>query len=195
MIIVGLTGGIGTGKTTVANMFIELGIPIYIADVEAKKLMNSSKVIKRELIQLFGTNAYSDGKINKAFLADKIFNDKDLLVEMNAVIHPKVKTHFKKWIKIQRSLYVIYEAAILFENGGYKECDYIITVTAPETVRIQRIIQRDNSTKQSVRAIMDNQWNDAKKVKLSHFVIENKELSQTAKQVKNIHLKILEKLT
>ena len=195
MIIVGLTGGIGSGKTTVANMFIELGIPIYIADVEAKKLMNSSKVIKRELILLIGTNAYSDGKINKAFLADKIFNDKDLLVEMNAVIHPKVKMHFKKWIKIQRSLYVIYEAAILFENGGYKECDYIITVTAPETVRIQRIIQRDNSTKQSVRAIMDNQWNDAKKVKLSHFVIENKELSQTAKQVKNIHQKILEKLT
>ncbi|RMZ50893.1 dephospho-CoA kinase [Flavobacteriaceae bacterium PRS1] len=195
MIIVGLTGGIGSGKTTVANMFIELGIPIYIADVEAKKLMKSSKVIKRELIQLFGTNAYSYGKINKAFLADKIFNDKDLLVEMNAVIHPKVKTHFKKWIKIQRSLYVIYEAAILFENGGYKECNYIITVTAPETVRIQRILQRDNSTKQSVRAIMVNQWNDAKKVKLSHFVIENKELSQTAKQVKNIHQKILEKLT
>lgn len=195
MIIVGLTGGIGSGKTTVANMFIELGIPIYIADVEAKKLMNSSKVIKRELIQLFGTNAYSDGKISKAFLADKIFNDKDLLVEMNTVIHPKVKTHFKKWIKIQRSLYVIYEAAILFENGGYKECDYIITVTAPETVRIQRIIQRDNSTKQSVRAIMDNQWNDAKKVRLSHFVIENKELSQTANQVQNIHQKILEKLT
>lgn len=195
MIIVGLTGGMGSGKTTVANMFIELGMPIYIADVEARKLMNSSEVIKRELIQLFGTNAYSDGKINKAFLADKIFNDKDLLVEMNAVVHPKVKTHFKKWIKIQRSLYVIYEAAILFENGGYKECDYIITVTAPETVRIQRIIQRDNATKQSVRAIMDNQWNDAKKVKLSHFVIENKELSQTAKQVKNIHQKILEKLT
>lgn len=195
MIIVGLTGGIGSGKTTVANMFIELGIPIYIADVEAKKLMNSSKVIKRELIQLFGTNTYSDGKINKAFLADKIFNDKDLLVKMNAVVHPKVKTHFKKWIKIQRSLYVIYEAAILFENGGYKECDYIITVTAPETVRIQRILQRDNSTKQSVRAIMDNQWNDAKKVKLSHFVIDNINLTLTERQVKNTHQKILEKLT
>ena len=157
--------------------------------------MNSSKVIKRKLIQIFGTNAYSNGKINKVFLADKIFNDKDLLVQMNAVVNPKVKTHFKKWIKIKTSLYVIYEAAILFENGGYKECDYIITVTAPETVRIQRIIQRDNATKQSGRAIMDNQWNDAKKVKLSHFVIENKELSQTAKQVKNIHQKILEKLT
>ncbi len=192
MTIVGLTGGIGSGKTTVANMFNKLGIPIYIADLEAKKLMNRSKVIKRKLIQLFGTNTYKDGIVNKVFLAEKIFNDKELLDKMNAIVHPKVKAHLKKWIEKQNSQYVIYEAAILFENGGYKKCDYIITVTAPKIVRIQRVIQRDSSTNQKVEAIMDNQWSDAEKIKLSHFVIKNNSLNQTEIQVKNVHQNILE---
>ena len=192
MTIVGLTGGIGSGKTTVANMFSKLGIPIYIADLEAKKLMNRSKVIKRKLIQLFGTNTYKDGIVNKVFLAEKIFNDKELLDKMNAIVHPKVKAHLKKWIEKQNSQYVIYEAAILFENGGYKKCDYIITVTAPKIVRIQRVIQRDSSTNQKVEAIMDNQWSDAEKIKLSHFVIKNNSLNQTEIQVKNVHQNILE---
>jgi len=191
MIIVGLTGGIGSGKTTVAKMFKKLGIPIYIADFEAKKLMNKSKVIKRKLIQLFGINAYKNDVINKAFLADKIFNNKELLAKMNAIVHPKVKSHFKKWAKKQSSAYAIKEAAILFENGGYKECDYVITVIASEEERLKRVIQRDNSTAQSVKAIIANQWSDAKKVKLSHFVIKNDNLLETENQVKIIHQKII----
>jgi len=192
MIIVGLTGGIGSGKTTVAKMFNKLGTPIYIADLEAKKLMKSSKVIKRKLIKLFGKSAYKNEALNKPFIADKIFNNKDLLEKMNAIIHPKVKTHFKRWIEKQNSSYIIYEAAILFENGGYQDCDYIITITASEKERIQRVIQRDNSTVLKVKAIIDNQWSDAKKVKLSHFVIDNNNLLQTEKQVEKIHQIILE---
>jgi len=192
MIIVGLTGGIGSGKTTVAKMFTKLGTPTYIADFEAKKLMNNSKVIKRKLIKLFGIKAYKEGELNKPFIADKIFNSNDLLEKMNAIVHPKVKLHFKKWIEKQSSTYVIYEAAILFENGGYQDCDYIITVTASEKERIQRVIQRDNSTVEKVKAIIDNQWNDAKKVKLSHFVIDNNNLFQTEKQVEKIHQNILD---
>ncbi len=192
MIIVGLTGGVGSGKTTVANMFYKLGIPIYIADLEANKLMNNSKVIKRKLIQLFGEKAYVKGEINKSLIADKIFNEKKLLIKMNAIVHPKVRSHFKNWIKKQSTPYVIKETAILFETGNYKECDYVITVYANEEDRIQRVIQRDNSTIESVKAILDNQWSDAKKVKLSHFVIDNNNLSQTMHHVKIIHQKLLE---
>lgn len=191
MIIVGLTGGIGSGKTTVANMFNKLGVPIYISDFEAKKLMTSSKIIKRKLIQLFGEDTYIEENLNKEFLAKKIFKNKELLAKMNAIVHPKVKLHFKKWVKKQNSLYVIKEAAILFENGGYKECDFVITITAQEEERIKRVIERDNSTKQNVRAIIENQWSDEKKMKLSHYVIENNNLYQTKKQVQNLHQKIL----
>jgi dephospho-CoA kinase len=191
MMIIGLTGGIGSGKTTVANMFNKLGIPIYIADLEAKKIMNSSKLIRGKLIQLFGNEAYAKDSLNKPFLASKIFNDNDLLIKMNAIVHPKVRLHFKRWLKKQNTPYVIKEAAILFENGGYHECDYIITVTASEEDKIQRVIQRDNSSSEKIKAIMDNQWSDAKKVELSNFVINNDNLPHTENQVKGIHQKIL----
>ena len=118
--IVGLTGGIGSGKTTVANFFKELEIPVYISDIEAKALMIRSKVIKRKLIQLFGDEAYSSEKLNKSFIANKIFNDKTLLEKMNSIVHPKVGSHFKKWLKKQDAPYVIKEAAIFFENNTYK---------------------------------------------------------------------------
>ena len=191
MIIVGLTGGIGSGKTTVAKMFTKLGIPTYIADFEAKKLMNNSKVIRRKLIKLFGINAYKNEELNKPFIADKIFSRNDLLEKMNAIVHPKVKLHFKKWIEKQDSPYVIYETAILFENGRYQDCDYIITVTVSENERIQRVIKRDNTTVAKVKAIIDNQWNESKKIKLSHFVIDNNNLIQTEKKVKKINQDIL----
>ena len=193
MKIVGLTGGIGSGKTTVANMFAKIGIPVYIADVEAKLLMNRSKVIKRKLIKLFGDEAYINNVLNRTFIADKIFNDRDLLSKMNAIVHPKVASHFNRWLKKQKGLYCIKEAAILFENGSYKYCDFIITVTAPESLRIERVISRDNSDKEKVKAIIKNQWSDDKKSKLSDFVIKNTTLENTQKQVLQIHKEILKR--
>lgn len=192
--LVGLTGGIGSGKTTVAKYFEELGVPVYIADLEAKALMNRSKVIRRKLIALFGNEAFLENTLNRPFIAQQIFNDKKLLNAMNAIVHPKVASHFKRWVNKQDSPYVISEAAILFENGSYKKYDYIITVTAPEHIRLQRVIKRDNSNKQKVEAIMANQWSDQEKIKRSDFVIENIDLEQTKIQVRKIHKKIL-KLT
>lgn len=191
--IVGLTGGIGSGKTTVANFFKELEIPVYISDIEAKALMIRSKVIKRKLIQLFGEEAYSSEKLNKSFIANKIFNDKTLLEKMNSIVHPKVGSHFKRWLKKQDAPYVIKEAAIFFENNTYKNLDYIITVIAPETTRIERVISRDNASVKKIKAIINNQWSDDQKIKLSDFVIENIELLETKNQVKKIHQKILKK--
>lgn len=192
--LVGLTGGIGSGKTTVAKYFEELGVPVYIADSEAKALMNRSKVIRRKLIALFGNEAFLENMLNRPFIAQQIFNDKKLLNAMNAIVHPKVASHFKRWVNKQDSPYVISEAAILFENGSYKKYDFIITVTAPENIRLQRVIKRDNSNKQKVEAIMANQWSDQEKIKRSDFVIENIDLEQTKIQVRKIHKKIL-KLT
>ena len=191
--IVGLTGGIGSGKTTVANYFKELGIPVYIADVEAKLLMKRSKVIIRKLIQLFGSETYYKGELNKPFIANKVFNDPVLLEKMNTIVHPKVASHFKRWLKKQDAPYVIKEAAIIFENNTYTSLDYIITVIATERTRINRVIERDGSSEERVKAIVKNQWSDAEKVKLSNFVIENIELADTKNQVINIHQKILKK--
>jgi dephospho-CoA kinase len=194
MIVIGLTGGIGSGKTTVAKMFQELGVPVYVADVEAKNLMLRSKVIRRKLIKLFGDEAYLEEKLNKPFIANKIFNNSELLQEMNAIVHPKVATHFKRWIDKQSSSYVIKEAAILFENGSYVNYDAIITVTAPEKDRIQRVINRDKSSVTKVKAIINNQWSDVKKIEQSRFVITNIELIETQKQVNKIHQEILKSI-
>ena len=189
--IIGLTGGIGSGKTTVANMFFEFGVPIYIADIEAKKLMNRSKVIKRQLIKVFGEDAYLDGLLNKPFIAKKIFGNKDFLKKMNAIVHPKVAAHFKRWVVKQTTPYVIKEAAILFENNNYLHCDAVILVVASEEDRIQRVIKRDNSSEQQVKSIMDNQWSDERKMALSQFVINNNTLFETLNQVEKTHKKIL----
>tara|TARA_R110000868_G_scaffold150050_12_gene372897 strand:+ start:1198 stop:1797 length:600 start_codon:yes stop_codon:yes gene_type:complete len=191
MILVGLTGGIGSGKTTVAKQFMKLGVPVYIADEEAKKLMQRSKIIKRKLIQLFGDKAYLNNELNKPFIAGIIFNDKLFLKKMNAIIHPRVAKHFSKWALKQKTEYVIKEVAILFENEGYKTCDYVVTVTAPKKMKIDRLLKRDNTTKANIEAIMQNQWTDEEKAKRSHFVIENVDIENTKKQVLNIHKQIL----
>lgn len=191
MIVVGLTGGIGSGKTTVAKQFMKLGVPVYIADEEAKKLMKRSKIIKRKLIQLFGDKAYINNELNKPFIAHIIFNDKLSLEKMNAIIHPRVAKHFSKWASKQNTQYVIKEVAILFENNGYKSCDYIVTVTAPKQIKIKRLLKRDNTTKVKIESIMKNQWTDEEKAKRSHFVIKNIDIKNTEKQVINIHKQII----
>ncbi|MDY7395533.1 dephospho-CoA kinase [Aureibaculum sp. 2210JD6-5] len=191
MIKVGLTGGIGSGKTTVAKFFRELGIPVYVADVEARKLMDTSKSIQKKLIEAFGAVAYINGELNRQYLAHLVFNDKEKLKIINSIIHPKVSKHFSKWLKLQHAPYSIQENAIIFENNKADEFDYIISVTAPLDVRINRVITRDNTSKEQVLARINNQWDEEKKNKLADFVIENIDLSETKKQVKSIHQKLL----
>lgn len=193
--IVGLTGGIGSGKTTVANYFKALNVPVYIADNEAKALMNRSKVIKRKLIKLFGDEAYVDNTLNKPFIARQIFSNQDLLKKMNAIVHPKVAKHFSNWVKKQNVPYVISEVAIIFENGSQGKYDYIITVVAPEQTRLNRVIKRDNSSEAKVKAIMNNQWTDQQKTEHSDFIINNTDLKDTKLQVENIHSKLLKSIT
>src|SRR5690554_4707355 len=147
MKIIGLTGGIGSGKTTVAIMFAELGIPVYNSDVEAKILTNTSEAIRKELILLLGDETYKNGKLDRKFLADKIFNDRVLLQKVNAIIHPKVAEHFKNWVANQSAPYVIKEAAILFESGSNVQCDLVILVTASKKERIRRVMDRDQVSK------------------------------------------------
>jgi dephospho-CoA kinase len=194
MVVVGLTGGIGSGKTTIAKCFESLAIPVYIADVEAKTLMNESKVIKRKLIQLFGESAYADGKLNRSYLASKIFNDKAMLSKMNAIVHPKVAAHFKRWLKKQNSPYIIKEAAIIFENNLESQYDYIITVVADEDLRISRVMKRDGSSKVKIKSIIDNQLSDEEKIKKSDFVIRNNDLELAKTQVIEINQQILQKI-
>lgn len=192
MKIVGLTGGIGSGKTTVAKEFSKLGVPIYIADDEAKKLMNNSKTIQRELVALFGEEAYKDQELNRPYLAKLIFNNEALLQKMNDIVHPKVADHFKNWLKKQDAPYIIKEVAILFENGSYKQCDYVITVTAAIETRKERLLKRDVTTVAKIEAIMNNQWPDQKKIERSQFVIYNDILEDTIVQVQKTHNSILE---
>lgn len=191
MKIIGLTGGIGSGKTTVAEMFHHMGVPVYIADVEAKRLTNTSKVIKKKLIALLGAAAYTHGGLDRAYVASIVFSDPKILQQVNNIIHPKVAAHFKRWMKRQQGVYCIKEAAILFENEGYKQCDLTILVVAPRETRIQRIMQRDDTTIEQIEQRMANQWPDEKKVLLADFVIENTDLKATQAQVKQIHKKLI----
>lgn len=188
MKVVGLTGGIGSGKTTVAKMFIALGVPVYIADDEARRLTNSSLIIKRKLTDLLGIKVYKNEVLNRKYVADIIFKDKDLLNKVNKIIHPIVSLHFKRWMKNQEGIYCIKEAAILFENDGYKKCDLTILVIAPVKERIRRVLNRDGSTKKAIETRIKNQWNDDKKCKLADIIIENIDLIKTKEKVREIHL-------
>lgn len=191
MKIIGLTGGIGSGKTTVANFFKELEVPVYIADVEAKKIMNTSASIKKALISLFGKKSYVNNELNRKFIASKVFKDKELLQKLNDIVHPEVEKHFKVWIANQDQPYVIYEAAIIFENNAQSKFDYTILVTAPQDIKVKRVLIRDHSTEQEVKSRMENQWDDSKKEKLANFIIENIDLEDTKSQIYQLHTKLL----
>lgn len=191
MKVLGLTGGIGSGKTTVAGYFGELGIPVYIADTEAKRLMVEDKGVKDAIIALFGEEAYKEDVPDRKFIAARVFDDKEQLEQLNNIIHPAVAIHFETWKNMQEAPYVVYEAAILFEKGGYKKCDFNLLITAPFELKIQRLQQRDNSTLEEIEARMSNQWSDEKKARLADFIIENKELSRTRKAVQQLHETLL----
>ena len=190
MKIVGLTGGIGSGKTTVAKLFMELGVPVYIADDEAKQLMARSKIIKRRLVQLLGKQAYSENSINRSFIANKIFSDPELLSKVNHSVHPKVAAHFKRWVHKQSGPYCIKEAAILFESGSYKECDTVILISAPKAVRLKRVLARDGVAEEDVLRRMDNQWSDEKKKELADIIIQNIDLNTVKNEVLKVHRRL-----
>jgi len=192
MKVVGLTGGIGSGKSTVAKMFHELGVAVYIADDEAKKLMQKDSVLIREIQQLLGEEAYKNTKLNRPYIATKVFQDKLLLEKLNAIVHPAVGKDFTAWKNKQRGVYVVKEAAILFENDGYTLCNKTILVIASVKTRIKRVMQRDKSTIEEIQTRIANQWTDEKKIKLADFVIDNEEsISKTKLQVAEMHQKLL----
>jgi len=190
--IVGLTGGIGSGKTTVTHMFKALGVPVFNSDDEAKVLMNSSVIIKQEIIELLGENSYKDDVLNKPYIASQIFNTKAVLKQINAIVHPKVAAAFDTWVSKQNAPYVIKEVAILFETRTDSLVDFIITVIAPLETRIQRVMERDQKSREAVELIIDNQLSDSEKIKKSHYVIENNNRLITEKKVLEIHTKILD---
>lgn len=188
--IIGLTGGIGSGKTTIANFFAEMGVPVYIADNEAKKIMQSRHIVE-EIKTVFGEFLFENEVLNRAKLAEIVFNNKEKLNQLNAIIHPAVKKDFELWLQKNKNYeYIIYEAAILFESGRYKDCDIIITVTAPEETRIERVINRDKTNREQVLSRMKMQWKDEERVAKSDFVIFNENLKTAKEEVVKI-LKIL----
>lgn len=191
--IIGLTGGIGSGKTTVLKEFIDLKIPVYIADVEAKKLMNTSRDIQSKLIDLFGKQAYQNNELNRAFIANKVFNNQELLLKLNGIVHPAVHQHFEQYAKKNAKPYLVYENAILFENKSDKKCDKVIVVAATLENRIERVIKRDKVTRDSVLLRIKNQWSQASKIEKADFVINNDDILTLKEQVSQIHLELMSK--
>ncbi len=184
--IIGLTGGIGSGKTLVAHYIKSKGIPVYIADDEAKKIMES-QAITQQVATAFGNEFVSDNKIDREKLAELVFNNPEKLEKLNALIHPLVKQNFDIWLeKHQDFPFVIKEAAILFESGSYKYCDSVITITAPLEVRLQRVIERDKTDRESVLIRIKNQWSEEQKIAKSNFVIHNISVKDTKIQVDDI---------
>ena len=185
--IIGLTGGIGSGKSTIAKYIESLGIPVYIADLEAKKIMDSPVVIGK-IIDVFGNEVIDDQfHVNKAKLSEIVFGNPEKLAQLNQIIHPEVHAHFANWVNLHQEFpIVVKEAAILFESGSYKDCDAIILVTAPKEVRINRVMERDKISREAVQARMNNQWDDDKKKALSNFCIENIDIHLAQKNADKI---------
>ena len=191
MKVIGLTGGIGSGKSTVARMFEMLNVPVYYADQQAKRLMTSAIDLKLKIIELFGENAYVNGNLNRAYIADIVFRDKTMLKALNAIVHPEVRKDFLRWIDSQSGSYVIQENPLIFEKNDQELFEKVITVTADKELRIQRIIDRDGIGKDQVLDRMANQLDDSKKTELADFVIYNETLENTRNQVNQIHHQLL----
>lgn len=192
MLVIGLTGGIGSGKTTVGTFFTELGVPVYNSDREAKRLMEESATLRKVVKELLGEEAYKGNKPDRQFIASRVFGNPDLLARLNALVHPVVRADFKSWAGRQRFPYVIQEAAILFENGSYTDFDKIILVSAPREERIRRINERDGSKREEIESRMAHQWDDGRKRDLADFVIENLDRENSRQEVLKIHRHLME---
>lgn len=191
MKVIGLTGGIGSGKSTVARMFELLNVPVYYADLEAKRLMTDNVTLKLGITQLFGDKAYVNNKLNRGYIAEVVFKDKTKLKALNALVHPEVRKDFLQWIDTQSAPYVIQENPLIFEKNDQELFDKVIIVTADKEVRIQRIIDRDGTSKDQILDRMANQLDDTEKTELADFVIYNESLENTKVQVSRIHQQLL----
>lgn len=191
---IGITGGIGSGKTTVCKIFETLGVPIYYADLEAKKIISLNPAVKKQIKELLGPQSYfKNGKPNKTYIASKIFGNKSLLESMNKIVHPAVQTDVERWYENIKSkniaTYVLKEAALLVENKSYKHLDALIVVTCPENIRIKRVMERDNISEDAVLARISNQLSEEEKVRVADFIIKNDGNTPLIPQVWEIHRK------
>ncbi|KGE15729.1 dephospho-CoA kinase [Sphingobacterium deserti] len=190
---VGITGGIGSGKSYVAHIFQALGVPFYNADKEAKELMNTSATIRQELIDAFGDAVYDKNNLlDRPYLSSRVFKDSDQLARLNAIVHPVVIEHGKQWAERQTFAYSLKEAALLFESDSYKSLDFTVLVTAPEHVRIARVMARDNATEEQVKDRINKQMSDKDKMELTDFVIVNDGDQPLLPQVLKLHTFLIE---
>jgi dephospho-CoA kinase len=173
MLRIGLSGGIGSGKSTVAGILAKMGYPVFYSDHEAKRLYDENPVLQKQLVDLFGPAIYRDGQLNKAFLAQQLFSNAELKAQVTALVHPLVRKAFEVWAQQQVSDLVFNEAAILFETGAYKDFDATVLVTAPIETRIERVQKRDLISREAVLQRIANQWPDSKKMNLTTYIITN----------------------
>ena len=195
MIKVGITGGIGSGKTTVCEVFERLGVPVYYADKQAKYLMETDKKLREAIRLLFGDEAFdAENNLNRAFIAGIVFKDEEKLLALNALVHPAVKADYDSWNAIlarKEYPYSLKEAALLVESGSYKDLDKLIVVSAPLEDRIKRVMARDNISEEQVKARIDAQLPESEKVKLADYVIDNNLIMELVPQVGKVHLDLL----
>ncbi|MEO7307339.1 MAG: dephospho-CoA kinase [Ferruginibacter sp.] len=191
MLKIGLTGGIGSGKTTVAKAFEVLGIPVYYADDAAKRLMNDDEALKQKIKLQFGAEVFKEGELDKKYLANIVFASPEKLNQLNTLVHPATLRDAESWMQKQTSPYAIKEAALIFESGAHEFLDHVIGVTAPAPLRILRTMQRDKVTREEVIARMDKQMDETIKMKLCDFVINNDEQEMLLPQVLALHEKLL----
>ena len=186
MLKVGITGGIGSGKSVVSKILETFSYPVFYSDQAAKEIINNNADVKRELIQLFGEEMFKNNELNRPFLADIIFNNEEARSKVNAIIHPLVRKAFSEFAELQVSTLVFNEAAIIFETNGHQFLDKTILVTAPEGLRIARVIQRDRTTEEEVRLRMRQQWSDEEKIKLANYVLVNDEKAPLLEQIESL---------